>query len=162
MTRQEQIEPKVNISVRAWRAIMETYAAITPLLETDLRNQTDLDLLTYDVLLHVYEARKPGIRMTDLARRVVLTKSGLTATVDRLEDRGLMARTPDPDDRRATRIRLTERGTQTFLDAASIHVADIATHFGSRLTDEGASAIVKILEPIRAVFAEDADPHSRG
>ena len=133
---------------RAWRAILVLYGTLTPLLADELQDGADLDLQTYDALLHTYEAGKPGIRMTDLAQNIVLSKSGLTTLVDRLEEHALLQRIPDPDDRRAIRITLTDRGIETFRSAAKIHMAGIQKHFTDQLTDEEATAIAEVLERI--------------
>lgn len=139
---------RVSIRRRAWRAIMVMHGTITPLLDDELRHGTDLDLQTYDALLHTYEAGESGIRMTDLAQKVVLSKSGLTTLVDRLEQRALLQRIPDTEDRRATRITLTDRGIETFRRAAKVHVTGIQKHFTDRLTDDEAKVIAEVLERI--------------
>jgi DNA-binding MarR family transcriptional regulator len=128
--------------------MMVLHGAITPLLDDELRDRADVDLQTYDTLLHTYEAGESGIRMTDLAEKVVVSKSGLTALVDRLEERSLLQRIPDPEDRRATRITLTDRGLETFRKAAKVHVAGIQKHFTNRLTDAEATVIAEVLERI--------------
>ncbi len=139
---------RVSVRRRAWRAIMVMHGTFTPLLDDELRDGADLDLQTYDALLHTYEAGKLGIRMTDLAQNVVLSKSGLTTLVDRLEERALLQRFPDPEDRRVTRITLTDRGIETFRDAAKVHVASIQKYFAARLTDDEATVIAEVLERI--------------
>ncbi len=139
---------RVSIRRRAWRAIMVTHGRITPLLDDELRAGTDLDLQTYDALLHTYEAGRPGIRMSDLAQNVVLSKSGLTTLVDRLQERGLLQRIPDPHDRRVTRLTLTDRGIEIFKAAAKVHLAGIQRHFIDRLADEEAKVIAEVLERI--------------
>lgn len=135
---------------RAWRALIEFHGALTTIFEGELRDATGLDLQTYDALLHTYEAGSAGIRMTDLAQRVILTKSGLTSVVDRLERRGYLRRIPDPSDRRATRVTLTARGEETFREAATVHLAGIKRHFADRITDEEARVIIDALARVRA------------
>jgi len=140
---------KKDIHRRAWRAIMVLHGTLTPLLDAELKGGTEMDLATYDALLHIHEAEDEGIRMTELARRVVLSKSGLTAAVDRLEQRGWVQRVPDPRDRRATRIQLTEDGEDAFRRAAEVHVTGIQEHFASRLSEEEAAVIAEVLERVR-------------
>ena len=83
------------------------------MLDEELRAATGMDIQTYDTLLQTYEAGDAGIRMTDLARAVSLTKAGLTALVDRLEKRGFSSAN-DPADRRVIRIKLTGMATRRF------------------------------------------------
>jgi DNA-binding MarR family transcriptional regulator len=125
---------------------METHARITALLDEEMRQATGLDIQIYDTLLRTYEAGDRGIRMTDLAETILFSKSGLTTLVDRLEKRGLLQRIPDPDDRRAIRITMTDQGIDTFLDAAKVHIASIQKHVTDRLTDEEAKVIAQALE----------------
>ncbi len=133
---------------RAWRSIMETHGAIVPILDSELLAKAGIDIQTYDALLHVFEAREQGIRMADLASAVVISKSGITSLVDRLEASSLVRRNLDPDDRRATRITLTATGEATFRAAAQVHLAGIEEHFASRISDEEALGIAETLERV--------------
>lgn len=133
---------------RAWRSIMETHAAIVPKLDNDLQEKSGIDIHTYDALLHVFEAGEQGIRMADLASAVVISKSGITSLVDRLEASAHVRRNPDPDDRRATRITLTASGEVTFRAAAQVHLAGIEEHFASLISDEEARSIAETLERV--------------
>ena len=128
---------------------MTAHGQITPRLDEELRAQSDLDLKSYDTLLHTYEAGAAGIRMADLAQRVVLSKSGLTTLVDRLEERDLVRRLPDPADRRATRIVITDAGIAAFRAAAEIHLDGIARHFAGRITNTEAKTLIDVLERIQ-------------
>ena len=139
---------EASVRFRAWRAIMVMHGKIVPVLDNEMREAVGVDVHTYDVLLHTYEGGASGIRMTDLAQKVVRTKSGLTAAVDRLEHRDLLQRVPDPKDRRATRIMLTEHGLKTFRDAAKVHMAGISKHFAEMVTDDDALVVAEILERI--------------
>ncbi len=112
---------------------------------------TGMDIQTYDTLLQTFEAGDEGIRMSDLARAVSLTKAGLTALVDRLETRGLLERVNDSADRRVIRIKLTKDGNKAFRAAAQVHVAGINEHMARHLTDEQAAVIVEALEHIRSL-----------
>ncbi len=137
-----------DVRRRAWRAIVVTNGLLLSRLDDELRDGTEVDLQTYDALLHVFEAGPDGARMTDLARAVVLTKAGLTSLVDRLESRGLVARRADPTDRRVSRIVLTDEGVAVFRAAAEVHVAGIRQHFTDRITDAEAQVIVDALERV--------------
>jgi len=131
--------------VKAWRATVVVHGRVMHRLDEELRARTDLDVRSYDALLHVYEAGAAGIRMADLAERVVLSKSGLTTLVDKLEERDLVRRLPDPIDRRAIRIMITEAGLATFRSAADVHMDGIARHFGDKITDSDAETLLEIL-----------------
>lgn len=132
----------------AWRSILELETTLMPLFDERLAS-VGIDVQIYDVLLHANEAGPEGIRMRDLAERVLISKSGLTSLVDRLEDRGLITRSPDPADRRVTRVQLTPQGADVFRAAAAAHVADIEELFASRLTAAEARQIHRVLSRIR-------------
>jgi MarR family transcriptional regulator, 2-MHQ and catechol-resistance regulon repressor len=132
----------------AWRSILELETTLIPLFDERLAS-VGIDVQIYDVLLHTNEAGPEGIRMRNLAESVLISKSGLTSLVDRLEHRGLVARTPDPADRRATRIQFTPEGADVFRTAAAAHVADVEELFASRLTADEARRIHRVLSRIR-------------
>jgi DNA-binding MarR family transcriptional regulator len=129
---------------------MEANATLLARFDEDLRADAGIDLRTYDALLHVFNSGPPGIRMTDLAREVVLTKAGLTSLIDRLETRRLVQRTPDPIDRRALRITLTKEGERVFRAAARIHMDGIRERFGSNLSEKEARIVVEVFERIKS------------
>lgn len=87
--------------------------------------------------------------MTDLADRVVLSKSGFTALVDRMEAEGLVARRPDPDDRRATRIVLTPLGEERFAEASRHHRGVVRRIFTSIVDETEAAVIVDVIHRVR-------------
>lgn len=117
-------------------------------LDDDLQEESGIDVNTYDALLHIFEAGEHGIRMVDLASAVIISKSGITSLVDRLEASAHVQRNADSDDRRAIRITLTPSGEQTFRAAARVHLAWIEEYFVKLLSDDEARAIAETLERI--------------
>ena len=147
---------------RAWRALYKTYWAVVPLMDEELRSQADMDLATYNALLHTHLEGPSGIRMKDMARNATLSTSGLTALVDRLERQGLVQRNPDPDDRRATRVTLTHAGRERARQAAHVHIASIERHFASLLADHDAIALAETLEHIECQLAPSTEADDNG
>lgn len=141
---------------RAWRALLEVHRDLVRYLDEEFREGTGVDLQYYDVMLHVSEGDE-GRRMTDLAEAVVLSKSGLTSLVDRMERDGLIARTPDPSDRRATRIVLTPEGERRFGEVSAHHREVVKRIFTSRVTEEEAEVVVDVLRRLQAAIAESAE-----
>jgi len=133
---------------RAWRALYKTYWALLPIMDQDLRDQAGVDVATYNALTHALLEGPDGIRMKDLAKNATLSTSGLTSLVDRLEKGGLVQRNPDPNDRRATRITLTDQGVELARQAAHVHIASIEKHFAARVSDTDATAIAETLERV--------------
>lgn len=127
--------------LRAWRRFLEAHAALVGILEQELKDREDLPLTWYDVLLHLNEAEDHRLRMQDLADAVLLSKSGLTRLVDRMESAGLVERADCPTDRRGTFAVLTGAGRATLERTAPTHLQGIAEHFASQLSDDEAAAL---------------------
>ena len=140
----------------AWRAMLEAHAEVTAALERDLLAGCGLPLAWYDVLAQLHDAPGRGLRMQELARAVLLSKSGLTRLVDRMEQAGLVVREPDPDDRRGTRTALTSAGRAALRRAAPVHVRGVQRHFARHL--EGDEARVLLAACARIVAAARAEP----
>lgn len=127
--------------LRAWRRFLEAHAALLSVLEQELEERQDLPLSWYDVLVHLAEAEDERLRMQDLADAVLLSKSGLTRLIDRMESDGLVERMACKTDRRGTFAVLTDRGRQTLRDAAPDHLDGVAQHFGRHLSEDEAATI---------------------
>jgi DNA-binding MarR family transcriptional regulator len=145
--------PKPTVQGAAWRALLEGYRDLFRFLEAEFLRGTGVPLQYYDVMLHVSEA-EGGRRMTDLAESVVLSKSGLTSLVDRMERDGLLERRPDPTDRRATRIVLTQAGKERFEVVSRHHRGVVKRIFTSRVSEEEANVIVEVMKRLRSAVRE--------
>lgn len=119
-----------------WRLFLRAHAHLTRALEHELLAEQDLPLPSYDVLLQLAESPGRRLRMTELADRVLLSRSGLTRLVDRLEREGLVERAACPGDARGTHAVLTEAGLARLRAAAPTHLAGVARHVTGRLTPE--------------------------
>jgi DNA-binding MarR family transcriptional regulator len=119
----------------AWRSFLRAHAQVTRKLEAELVADQDLQLPSYDVLLPLAEAPGRRLRMTELADRVLLSRSGLTRLVDRLEKDGLVERAACPNDARGTHAVLTDAGLDRLRVAAPTHLRGVAEHVTSRLTE---------------------------
>lgn len=136
--------------------MMVFHTRVNEVLSQEMNNGSGVDYQTYSALLHVYEAGPRGIRMSDLARNVVVGKSGLTSVVDRLERRSLLERIPDPVDRRATRIILTVQGKKLFRSAAAVHVDGIHKSFSSKISSQEAKTVADVLDRVVAALDDEA------
>lgn len=106
-----------DAQIAAWRAFVRAFNGSTRWQERTLEG-TGLDLMEYDVLVTLAEGPAEGVRPTDLADRVLLTKSGMTRLLQRLEERGLIGRQACPADRRAHYIAMTALGKRRLRRAA--------------------------------------------
>jgi DNA-binding MarR family transcriptional regulator len=119
-----------------WRSFLRAHATIMRELERELLAGTGLPLAWYDVLLQLAEAPGRRLRMADLADRVLLSRSGLTRLIDRLQAEGLVRREPSPDDARGTYTVLTPQGFERLRNAAPVHLAGIRDHWLTFFSDD--------------------------
>jgi DNA-binding MarR family transcriptional regulator len=129
----------------AWRSFLRAHAKVTRVLDAELSAECDLPLGSYEVLLHLNEAPERRLRMTDLADRVLLSRSGLTRLVDRLERDGLIRRESCPSDLRGTNAVLTDEGYARLKAAAPAHLRGVREHVVDLLTPEELEVLAKAL-----------------
>ncbi|MHA6798569.1 MarR family winged helix-turn-helix transcriptional regulator [Bounagaea algeriensis] len=115
--------------VLAYRSFLRAYARVTRCLENDLIDEQKLSLAAFEVLEALVDAPGQRLRMTELADAVLLSRSGVTRLVDRLERLGLVDRVRVRSDGRGVQAVITEQGEQRLRDAVSIHRAGIADYF---------------------------------
>lgn len=138
----------------AWAAFLRAHAAIKAKLERELLTERDLPLTWYEVLLHV-DGFGGRMRMQELARSVLLSKSGLTRLVDRMEAADLVVRRTCESDRRGAFVGITEKGAAVLRSAAPVHLRGISEHFASHLSDDELRFLRTVMERL-ADAAEDA------
>lgn len=137
-----------DLEMSAWRGFLEAHRRVTDVLEAELREHEDLPLAWYDVLVQLSESPTRSLRMQELADAVLLSKSGLTRLVDRMQDHGLVERAPCPDDRRGIMAVLTDAGLDRLRVAATTHVAGVRTHFADLLRPGEAAILSQALTRI--------------
>ncbi len=109
---------------------------ITRSIESDLLESHDLAMASYDVLLQLSEAPYRRLRMNDLAGRVLLSRSGLTRLIDRLQRDGLVERQACPSDARGLYAVLTEKGVIRLGEATPTYLRGVRAEFVDRLTGD--------------------------
>jgi len=134
-----------NDRLDAWRALLVTHAALVAKLDHELEQERDLPLAWYEVLLHLNEAPNSALRMGDLAQRALLTPSGLTRLVDRMQGAGLVSRESCGTDRRGAWAVLTPAGRKRLKEAAPVHVRGVERYFARHLTKDEAKALSGVL-----------------
>ena len=110
---------------RAWRRLAAVLELVPAALDSQLVHDAGLTHFDYFTLAMLSEAPGRTLRMTTLAGRTNATLARLSNVVRRLEARGLVARVPCPDDRRATDVVLTDRGSDTVVETAPGHVDQV-------------------------------------
>jgi DNA-binding MarR family transcriptional regulator len=126
--------------IEAWRALLRAQASLLRQLEIDLVRDTGLALADFDVLAQL--ARAGGqLRMTDLAARALISRSGMTRRVTRLTDEGLVRRTSTDTDARGVMVGLTDAGLSRMIEVAPIHARGVRRLFVDRLDDAELAAL---------------------
>lgn len=128
----------------AWRGFLQAHAVLVRRLEADLLAEHRLPLASYDVLVQLVESPDRRLRMTELAGRALISRSGLTRLVDRLEREGLVRREACDDDARGMFAVLTDDGFARLRRAAPTHLRGVATYAMDRLDDEQVRALAGI------------------
>jgi DNA-binding MarR family transcriptional regulator len=119
----------------AWRALLQAQATLMRQLDTDLWEETGLRLADFDVLAQLAEAGGE-LRMTELATRTLISRSGLTRRVARLVDEGLVRRANTAKDRRGVVVALTNAGVARITETVPIHLRGVSKLFVERLDDQ--------------------------
>jgi DNA-binding MarR family transcriptional regulator len=114
----------------AWRALQRAQVRVARHLEAELTLAHDLPLASYDVLMQLAEAPGGRLRMNDLADRVLLSRSGLTRLIDRLQRDGLVAREACASDARGLFAVLTDLGRARLEEAAPTYLRGVRSQFG--------------------------------
>jgi DNA-binding MarR family transcriptional regulator len=135
--------------LRAWQLCFESALRLRSVLDAELERDVGLSLRWYDVLIHLEETPE-GLRMNDLAERILTSKSGLTNVVDRMEEAGLIRRVRPENDRRSYLLMLTDEGRGTMERARRHHRHSIEQHFASHLTDADIRALTRAFEKVNA------------
>jgi DNA-binding MarR family transcriptional regulator len=135
--------------VQVWRSFLRAHATTVRELERELAAEAGMPLGWYDVLLQLVEAPDRRLRMAELADRVLLSRSGLTRLVDRLQAEGLVRREPSKDDARGTYTVLTDAGFQRLRRAAPVHLDGVARHWLSHFTDDELHQLGALLNRIK-------------
>lgn len=120
----------------AWHGMLTLYSRIMRDLDRELLESHQISVREFDVLITLANAPDRRLRMSDLAQRVMLTPSGLTRLVDRLERARLAARQTDPGDARSFLAVLTDGGAERLDEARATHNAVIRNLFTDRLGRE--------------------------
>lgn len=128
-----------------WRNFLRAHARVLSALENELAAKGEVPLASYDVLVHLAEAPDHRLRMTELADRVLLSRSGLTRLVDRLVRSGFVRREPCPGDARGMYAVLTDDGVDRLRGASHVHLAGVSRHFIERFTTQELECLGQLL-----------------
>jgi DNA-binding MarR family transcriptional regulator len=128
----------------AWLTLLQAHATLMRRLESDLEQETGLALADFDVLAQLASAGGE-LRMTDLAARALISRSGMTRRVARLVEEGLVRRADADADGRGVVVMLTEAGVGRLVETAPAHARGISKLFVQQLDDEELAILERAL-----------------
>jgi DNA-binding MarR family transcriptional regulator len=140
----------------AWLDTFQANTLVTRALERGLKERFGLPLADYEVLARLAEVPEgERIRMQELARRVLLSKSGLSQLFTRLERRGLVQRLGDPENLRVTYAILTEEGREALERARPAFLKEIEERFAGHLNKEEMRTIRQAMRKVIRASGEE-------
>lgn len=125
-----------DTEMATWLRLVALVELLPGALDSQLQRDSQLSHYEYFVLAILSEAPERTLRMSELAERTNASLARLSHVVRRLEGRGLIDRSPDPDDARATNARLTDQGRAAIVAAAPGHVANVREQVMDALSPE--------------------------
>jgi DNA-binding MarR family transcriptional regulator len=133
----------------AWLSLVRTHAQLWDQVEAQMRNDHGLTMARYDVLASLANAGG-RLGLSDLASSILLSQSGLSKLLDRMELSGLVHRDPDPRDARAAFATLTPRGRSMARQARQGHHDFLQHVFGDALDDRDLADLARVMSRISA------------
>lgn len=137
-------------SLDLWFDLVRVTGTVRGLLAERLAVELGVLPEEVDLLMRLEEAPEQRLRMADVSRSLLLSKSGVTRLVDRLVERGLVERAACPSDRRVVYAGLTDEGRREVAAAAPLLVAGVVEHLGRYLTGNELDAVRSSLRTILA------------
>jgi DNA-binding MarR family transcriptional regulator len=128
----------------AWGSLLQAHASLIRRLESDLERDTGLALADFDVLAQLAGAGGE-LRMTELAARALISRSGMTRRVARLVDEGLVRRADADADGRGVVVALTDAGVARLTETAPVHARGIWKLFVEPLDDQELAVLERAL-----------------
>jgi DNA-binding MarR family transcriptional regulator len=128
--------PFTEHELAAWRGMLQVHARVTRQLDAQMRAEHGLSVSAYEVLMFLADAPDHRLRMSEIADRVLLSRSGLTRLVERLEREGLLERADCPSDARGSLAVLTDEGMSRLAQARKTHLRGVRERFHDHFSDD--------------------------
>lgn len=132
-------------AAQAWEQALTSVSRLLQTFDANMQEAAGITVIWYDVLLHLDLAKGKRMRMQALADSLLLTRSGVTRLVDRIEKAGMVRREAAAEDRRGYYAILTDEGVKVLAKAQKAHRADIREYFGVLLEDHERRVIFDLM-----------------
>ena len=133
----------------AWSGFLWAHAQVVRTLDRELEQEHGIPLAWFDVLFQLSIARNHRLSMSELADAIVLSQSGLTGLVDRLQSRGLVELEQSEVDPHEICVRITDGGSEILAQVTPTHISGIRKHFLERLSKEQTEHLAMICLELR-------------
>jgi DNA-binding MarR family transcriptional regulator len=140
-----------------WVGMVRVYHLVVNQLDAALQAKHHIPLSSFEALLHLSVHPDQRMRLSALAESVVLTQSGISRLVDRLEKAGLVQREPSPDDGRGAYAALTQEGRALLREAEATHLAAVRAYFLDHLTAEEGATLARGWQRLLSRQAPDTE-----
>ncbi|MET0859521.1 MAG: MarR family transcriptional regulator [Lacisediminihabitans sp.] len=151
--------------LEAYFAFTEVSSLLRHAVEKQLRDAGDLSYVQFQLLARLGDAPDGRRRMTDLADGVVYSRSGLTYQAQLLEQRGLVTRSPSPEDERSIVVTITSAGRAVLTTVFPGHIEALQELLFSSLSADDVDELARILgraaDHLRASPPRSAAPRRR-
>ncbi len=155
-------DPFTDAEFAAWRGLIRMRETVMRAIDRRLRESGEISLDDYDVLINLVGHPGNRLRMSALAERRLLTASGITRAVMRLEKRGLVRREPDPEDARASHAVITDVGLAALRKAQKIHHATVRELYLGQLSEREQQQLAQLFEKALPGVVSSPDPPRPG
>ena len=142
----------------AWRAFIHANSRLMRRMDEELQAAHGLSLAEYDALLQLVNAPDRRLRMSALAERVLLSRSGITRLVDRLEAAGMVVRSACVTDARGAEAAITEHGVERLRTASQTHLQGVQRYFLDAIGDADRAAVERAGARILQELGREAGP----
>jgi DNA-binding MarR family transcriptional regulator len=143
-------KPLTETELAAWRGLLRVHATLARELDAELEAAHQLPLTSYDVLTTLADAPEGRMRMCGLADAIVLSRSGLSRLVDRLEGEGLVERQHCSSDARGAFAALTDEGRERLRSAQCAHREGVRRRFLSHFSEDELKQLARTWERVLA------------
>lgn len=141
--------PISDVALDAWRNFLRANSRLTRELDDELRERHNTTLGDFDVMMQLHLAPSGRLKMCDLAAAIVLSPSGLSRRVDRLERAGLVKRERGSSDARNIETHLTAAGKRRLAQLRKTHLAGVRQRFSERFNDAELETLSELLGRLR-------------
>jgi DNA-binding MarR family transcriptional regulator len=145
-------DPEVGLNseqLGAYFALMEVSSLLQYAVDEHLRADGDLSYVQFEILARLVDAPQGRLRMTDLADGVVYSRSGLTYQAGLLEKRGLITRSPSPDDERSVIVAVTDAGRNLVAHVLPGHVERVRQLLFEPMNGDDLAVLSTVLGRVR-------------